>query len=340
MMALVSLMISVGVSVRPVYAQSCVPVPVGLVSWWPAEGNATDVVSGNNGTLIGNVTYGVGEVGGAFQLDGASYISVAPTSSLVPQTAVSVDAWIKPSPSTSYFPPIVKNSGAVDSVNGGYSLEFDFSGTSIAFWVFAGGLWSNSGFATVPVDTWTHVAGTYDGQFVSLYVNGVLTGTSYAPGTIAPATLGLNIGHDPSAAQGSGDRFFTGAIDEPDVFSRALTAAEIQAIYAAGPGGKCQVSATEKVQQLITSTLVTNLAANIQNQLDAKLSSALATLDAAQKNSANTAANQLQAFVNNVVADLYAGKLVCGQALPLIGAAQQIATALHQPALAVSPPCP
>ena len=31
----------------------CVPDPAGLVSWWPGEDNANDIVSGNNGVLPG-----------------------------------------------------------------------------------------------------------------------------------------------------------------------------------------------------------------------------------------------------------------------------------------------
>ena len=48
----------------------CDPAPAGLVSWWAAEGNAFDQISGNSGTLIGNASYGPGEVGQGFVFDG------------------------------------------------------------------------------------------------------------------------------------------------------------------------------------------------------------------------------------------------------------------------------
>jgi len=44
-------------------AQSCVPPPAGLVSWWPGDGNANDIVGQNNGTLRGAATFIAGEVG-------------------------------------------------------------------------------------------------------------------------------------------------------------------------------------------------------------------------------------------------------------------------------------
>jgi len=47
-----------------------VPTPIpGLVSWWPGEGNAEDVVGGNNGTLQGGATFGTGMVGQGFSFD-------------------------------------------------------------------------------------------------------------------------------------------------------------------------------------------------------------------------------------------------------------------------------
>ncbi|HEY2083077.1 MAG TPA: hypothetical protein VGI88_09855, partial [Verrucomicrobiae bacterium] len=44
---------------------TCTPPASGLVGWWRAEGNADDAVGGNNGTLVGGVGFGTGEVGQA-----------------------------------------------------------------------------------------------------------------------------------------------------------------------------------------------------------------------------------------------------------------------------------
>ena len=56
--------------------------------------------------------------------------------------------------------------------------------------------------------------------------------------------MGLNIGHDPADP----DRFFGGAIDEVDIFGRALDPTEIQAIFNAGRAGKCRSSSTAAIQ--------------------------------------------------------------------------------------------
>src|SRR4029077_11403405 len=46
--------------------------PAGLVSWWPAEGNYTDIISGNNGAPSVGVGFAPGEVGQAFSFSGGS----------------------------------------------------------------------------------------------------------------------------------------------------------------------------------------------------------------------------------------------------------------------------
>lgn len=80
----------------------------------------------------------------------------------------------------------------------------------------------------------------YDGSDMKLYANGALIGSqSHAAGG--------NIDGDPSEFAIGGRTNdccgrhlnFTGEVDEVEVFDRALTAAEIAAIYNAGSAGKC-----------------------------------------------------------------------------------------------------
>src|SRR5664280_243648 len=75
---------------------SCVPPPAGLVSWWAAEGNALDQVSGNNGTLAGSVSYGSGKVGQGFVFtgnDGDGVVLGNPTNLQLQN--FSIEAWVK-----------------------------------------------------------------------------------------------------------------------------------------------------------------------------------------------------------------------------------------------------
>src|SRR5262249_27127631 len=49
----------------------CTLLPPGLVSWWQGQGNPLDQTGANNGTLVGNTSYGAAEVGQGFVFDGS-----------------------------------------------------------------------------------------------------------------------------------------------------------------------------------------------------------------------------------------------------------------------------
>ncbi len=89
----------------PAAPQACIPPPAGLVSWWPGDGNAQDIQGGNNGTLQNGVTFGTGEVGQAFSLDGLDdFVSVPDAPNLdIPQD-ITIEAWVLlPNRNTNYF---------------------------------------------------------------------------------------------------------------------------------------------------------------------------------------------------------------------------------------------
>lgn len=58
-------------------AAQCTPPPAGLISWWPAEGDATDLTGGNTGTLVGATVFAAGMVGQAFKFGGATNDAVS-----------------------------------------------------------------------------------------------------------------------------------------------------------------------------------------------------------------------------------------------------------------------
>jgi hypothetical protein len=75
------------------------PAPSGLVAWWRAEGDATEVVGQNNGTLVNNVAFAPGEVGQAFNFDGIGayvFIPASPRLNVGTGSGITIDAWINP----------------------------------------------------------------------------------------------------------------------------------------------------------------------------------------------------------------------------------------------------
>src|SRR5204862_2527474 len=80
-----------------------------------------------------------------------------------------------------------------------------------------------------------HVAMTHDGMTLRLYVNGALEAAVPAIGDMLPTSNPVGIGGNivPTVS-------FQGSIDEAQIYSRALTDAEILAIYQAGAAGQCK----------------------------------------------------------------------------------------------------
>ena len=74
----------------------CVTPPAGLISWWRAEGDATDALSANNGTLHGEVAFAAGEVGQAFSFNGSNASVQVPDSAsldFASNAPVTIELW-------------------------------------------------------------------------------------------------------------------------------------------------------------------------------------------------------------------------------------------------------
>lgn len=97
------------------------------------------------------------------------------------------------------------------------------SGTLISF--FGAGGWDVSS-SSIPLNTWTHVAVTYDGTNKQFYINGLLNGTASRPGSLY-STSGspLYIGRQGSVCNCN---FFNGQLAEVRLWSTVRTASQIQ----------------------------------------------------------------------------------------------------------------
>ena len=108
----------------------------------------------------------------------------------------------------------------------GYSLAV---GTQLAFRRYTNGVFDNCATANPPIGEWSYVVATYDGATMSLYVNAALIAQQASSRAIngAPGTT-FTI-----SARSLGGSAFDGVIDEPAVYSHALTATEVARHYAA-----------------------------------------------------------------------------------------------------------
>ena len=226
----------------------CVPHPgaIGqdLVSWWPADTSAQDVIGGNDGILRNGATAGdPGMVGKAFTLDGVGDFVEIPNNAGLNPSAITVDAWVNPT-ANSFFPSIVSK-GNVGTFAESYALFLTPTGQP-GFLVNTNGTSTGRALliATTPITlgAWTHLAGTYDGAMAKLYVNGVLGPTVAHTGAIQATPDPVLIGKSDRTGAGPGlpTSFLNGKIDEPEIYKTALSAGDISSIFTAGAAGKCK----------------------------------------------------------------------------------------------------
>lgn len=205
--------------------------PTGLVGYWPMdEGTGTTALdtsgSGNIGTWNGSTTngsyYGSGKVGtyaGVF--DGnTDYISTSVAASPVTYPAQTMIAWI-------YSTALPAGNRAIfsfDGVSGGFYRSISTTGST--FNIAVGNTEWTPGAIPV-INTWEQVAVVYSNSNIYFYYNGVLY-TYGSAGSFGASSSNLSIGRDNYSG---GVQYFPGLIDDLRIYNRALSAAEIQALY-------------------------------------------------------------------------------------------------------------
>jgi hypothetical protein len=193
---------------------------------------------GNNGTLEGAVAVAAGK-GGALQFDGVDdVVTVADHASLDLTGGMTIEAWVNPSvvDGLNGWETVVLKEGVEARVCCSnllaYALYAHDAAAGPAGYIRSAGL--DQGIHTTPAITagaWTHLATTYNGVNLRIYVNGALAATRPQTGAIDVGVGLLRIGGN-NAFPGE---FFSGLIDEVKVYNRALSAAEITADMGAAP---------------------------------------------------------------------------------------------------------
>lgn len=205
--------------------EACAPFPAGAAFAWSGDGTAQDAVTGAVAQLVNGAGFGAGTVGQAFALDGSQAQSIDAGASDFHAKAITLEAWVHP-----------------ESFSGGAVIAKSDRGDNAEFALTIGGSTAQfmianhwvGGQTVVPTGSWTHVAGTYDGQFLRVYVNGVLDGEQQYIEGVSPGTAHLRLGATDTPYDD-----FTGFIDEAAVYSRALAPEEIAALAHADADGKC-----------------------------------------------------------------------------------------------------
>jgi hypothetical protein len=207
-----------------------------MIGWWKGEDDLLGLVGP---TLTGSVGFTDGEVGRAMDFDPSR---VAATDALpTVSSAVSVEAWVKPV-ATGQTQALVSRWTWVGG-EGDDSYALFLGPNSDLFWTTDDVSTRSPESISVRVPEiydggFHHVAATWSATEMAVYLDGQLVASQRSqggvlnPGTTTPFRLG--------GSSGPGSAFpYTGVLDEPTVYDRALTGAEIAAIHENGPEGKC-----------------------------------------------------------------------------------------------------
>jgi hypothetical protein len=211
----------------------------GLGGWWPfyeGSGTAAHDLSGNgdNGSISGGAQWVSGYFGPGLQFDGSTgRVDVPNSSALEPANAVTVAAYVKSTRSPGDFKYILAK-GAMQCLAASYALYTGPDG-GLVFYV-SQSLGSTYVLSSDPGPKiwdgkWHFVVGTYDSSAVHLYVDGAEVGPSQPfSGPIGYGMLDGNdlfIGH----YDGCSGFDFSGAVDEPTVWSKAWSPSQVELSY-------------------------------------------------------------------------------------------------------------
>jgi hypothetical protein len=208
------------------YATTTGEVPA---AWYPFEGNVQDASgNGNDGTVTGTVSYPAGKLGAsAIQFNGSAgnYVTIPRSVS----DDFTIAFWVKTT-ATGGNGAWYNGKGLVDGETPGQANDFGISlvGTKAAFGV---GNPDTNIFTTSAINdgNWHHLTATRDatsGQ-MNLYFDGSLQATVTGPTGPRDAPPALKIGAIQTLVSGG---FFTGTIDDVQIFDRVFSAGEVPAL--------------------------------------------------------------------------------------------------------------
>lgn len=214
--------------------------PVGYWRLGEPSGATAEDSSGNNldGTYTNSPTLAqagalVGDADTAVSFDGTDdYVALSNPVALRLTSAWTLEAWcFVPTGETQEAALIAQefNTGNVQYMLGFFDGSFQTLAPSVGFY---NGGWNIANSASqISTNAWHHIAGTWDGTILRIYVDGTEMDTTTPGGSPTSTSDPFRIG---SRWDASGSHKYKGRIDEIAIYGTALSAPRILAHYLAG----------------------------------------------------------------------------------------------------------
>jgi Concanavalin A-like lectin/glucanases superfamily len=203
-------------------ASSTLPGLVAAYSFDEGSGGTLQDRSGRGhpGTLSGPAWSAAGKTGGALSFDGVDdHVRIADHAELDLTTGMTLEAWVRPTALSGWRTVVFKEQAAHMT----YALYAATSTGPPTGQAYVGGQRDARGTAAVPTGAWTHLATSYDGSALRLYVNGTQVRMLAVSGPMTVSSGLLKLGGNAIWRE-----WFAGLMDDVRIYNRALTPAEIQ----------------------------------------------------------------------------------------------------------------
>ncbi len=180
---------------------------------------------GHNGELQNldpQTAWVAGKFGSALAFAGSGsnpqHVRVAHTPTLSNVTAITIEAWVKPTALGGDQTIVSKT--RVGMQIGTFDFYLHYGGVCLFVWKDTD-IWNATTCGgTLTQNVWSHVVGTFDGRFMRIYINGTLVATAEKPGVLTQyEPVDINIGK----TAGGNWQLFQGAIDSVAYHASART---------------------------------------------------------------------------------------------------------------------
>jgi len=209
----------------------------GLTAFLPLNGDAHEVVDNLSTTNLGTTatTNRLGQTNKAMLINSTStstnYIKIDDHPSLKPSAAISFGVWAY---SDDWGNNCTDNRLISKTESGSYALRCRATDTALIAEVYKSSVYHEVSYPASYLNPgWHHLMGTFDGKYLKLYIDDKLVDTNDTGivGTLDHANVPLMIGAEPTGSSPTAGKYFLGALDDVRIYDRALSEAEVSALF-------------------------------------------------------------------------------------------------------------